>query len=49
MINSLIVFLVFVLGVSLCASIIPLITLIVFKLKRNKKTKTIYIFPNELF
>lgn len=49
MINALIVFVVYVLVVSVFASIVPLITLIVFKLKRNKKTEFIYIFPYELF
>lgn len=49
MINALIVFVVYVLVASVCASIVPLITLIVFKLKRNKKTEFIYIFPYELF
>ena len=49
MLNALVMLVLFVLGTAICASIIPLITVICFKVKKNTETKTIYVFSGELF
>ena len=49
MLNSLVMLVLFMLGTIICASIIPLITVIWFKVKKNTETKTIYLFSCELF
>lgn len=39
----------FTLGLFLCASLIPLITVIMLKLKKADETKKVYLFSSELF
>lgn len=49
MFKSLVMLVLFVLRTIICASIIPLITVIYFKGKKHRETKTIYLFSSELF
>lgn len=49
MLNSLVMLVLFVLGTIICASFIPLLTVIWFKVKKKTETKTIYLFSSELF
>ena len=49
MLNALVMLVLLLLGTIILASIIPLITVIWLKLKKNTETKTIYLFSEELF